>query len=137
MLHLKEYTTYLYFLIFSVKTIYLFQSDDSRTAGVSGLVGRVRGLRDDVQKKISRLRNESTAEQQRRADQAFPCSNSSIESLPSGSGSSKYKEHFTVRFATTHNIKSLRILISCGISKLIGLIVLAIYVHIFSRIRSD
>lgn len=49
----------------------------------------MRGLRDDVQKKISRLRSETTAEQQRRADQAFPCSNSSVESLPSGSGSSK------------------------------------------------
>lgn len=58
---------------------------------MSGLVGRVRGLRDDVQKKISRLRNESTAEQQRRAaEQAFPCSASSVESLPSGSGSSEY-----------------------------------------------
>lgn len=65
------------------------QSNDGRAAGVAGLVGRVRGLRQDVQRKITRLRNESN--DQRRSDQAFPCSASSVESLPSGSGSSKLK----------------------------------------------
>lgn len=64
------------------------QSNDGRSAGVAGLVGKVRGLRQDVQRKISKLRNEN--EQQRRCDQAFPCSASSVESLPSGSGSSKF-----------------------------------------------
>ncbi|XP_044743831.1 uncharacterized protein LOC123306031 [Chrysoperla carnea] len=62
-------------------------SNDGRVAGVAGLVGRVRGLRQDVQRKITRLRNENT-EQQRRNEQAFACSASSVESLPSGSGSS-------------------------------------------------
>ncbi|XP_045493948.1 uncharacterized protein LOC123693058 isoform X4 [Colias croceus] len=59
--------------------------------GVSNLVGKVRGLRQDVQRKISRLRQERGPEGSERrtsADQAFPCSNSSFESLPSGSGSS-------------------------------------------------
>ncbi|XP_074034041.1 uncharacterized protein isoform X2 [Leptinotarsa decemlineata] len=62
-------------------------SSDGRSAGVSGLVGKVRGLREDVQRKISRLKND-TAELQRMADQSFQCSASSVESLPSGSGSS-------------------------------------------------
>lgn len=66
----------------------IFQSSDGRSAGVAGLVGKVRGLRQDVQRKISKLRNES--EQQRKCDQGFPCSASSVESLPSGSGSSKF-----------------------------------------------
>lgn len=65
-----------------------FQSGDGRVTGVASLVGRVRGLKDDVQKKISRMRTETVAEQ-KHSDQAFPCSASSIESLPSGSGSSK------------------------------------------------
>ncbi|CAH2071036.1 unnamed protein product, partial [Iphiclides podalirius] len=58
--------------------------------GVSNLAGKVRGLRQDVQRKISRLRQERAPETDRRTsgDQAFPCSNSSFESLPSGSGSS-------------------------------------------------
>ncbi|XP_047984356.1 uncharacterized protein LOC125224894 isoform X5 [Leguminivora glycinivorella] len=59
--------------------------------GVSNLAGKVRGLRQDVQRKISRLRQETGPEGSDRrtsADQAFPCSNSSFESLPSGSGSS-------------------------------------------------
>ncbi|XP_063377370.1 uncharacterized protein LOC134664585 isoform X4 [Cydia fagiglandana] len=59
--------------------------------GVSNLAGKVRGLRQDVQRKISRLRQETGPEGTDRrtsADQAFPCSNSSFESLPSGSGSS-------------------------------------------------
>ncbi|XP_062526005.1 uncharacterized protein LOC101747205 isoform X9 [Bombyx mori] len=59
--------------------------------GVSNLAGKVRGLRQDVQRKISRLRQERGPEGNDRrtsADQAFPCSNSSFESLPSGSGSS-------------------------------------------------
>lgn len=55
---------------------------------MSGIVGRVRGLRDDVQKKISKMRTDTMAEQRKRTDQAFPCSASSVESLPSGSGSS-------------------------------------------------
>ncbi|KAI4459174.1 sam-domain sh3 and nuclear localization signals protein related [Holotrichia oblita] len=62
-------------------------SSDGRTAGVSTLVGKVRGLREDVQRKISRLKNEANVEQ-RCVEQAFPCSASSVESLPSGSGSS-------------------------------------------------
>ncbi|KAK5649394.1 hypothetical protein RI129_000423 [Pyrocoelia pectoralis] len=63
-------------------------SSDGRSTGVCNLVGKVRGLRQDVQRKISKLRNESLVEQEKRAEQAFPCSASSIESLPSGSGSS-------------------------------------------------
>ncbi|KAL0832942.1 hypothetical protein ABMA28_001077 [Loxostege sticticalis] len=58
--------------------------------GVSNLAGKVRGLRQDVQRKISRLRQERGPEGSDRrtsGDQAFPCSNSSFESLPSGSGS--------------------------------------------------
>ncbi|KOB73481.1 Uncharacterized protein OBRU01_10628, partial [Operophtera brumata] len=59
--------------------------------GVSHLAGKVRGLRQDVQRKISRLRQERGPESTDRRSgdhQAFPCSNSSFESLPSGSGSS-------------------------------------------------
>ncbi|XP_013171399.1 PREDICTED: uncharacterized protein LOC106120575 isoform X3 [Papilio xuthus] len=58
--------------------------------GVSNLAGKVRGLRQDVQRKISRLRQErgpDTIDRRTSGDQAFPCSNSSFESLPSGSGS--------------------------------------------------
>ncbi|XP_072383858.1 uncharacterized protein [Diabrotica undecimpunctata] len=62
-------------------------SSDGRSAGVSGLVGKVRGLREDVQRKISRLKNDNV-DQQRIPDQSFQCSASSVESLPSGSGSS-------------------------------------------------
>ncbi|XP_025986370.1 SAM and SH3 domain-containing protein 1 isoform X3 [Solenopsis invicta] len=47
-----------------------------------GIAGRARNLRHDVQRKISRLR------QDRASSEAFPCSASSVESLPSGSGSS-------------------------------------------------
>lgn len=54
------------------------------------MAGKVRGLREDVQRKISRLKNEANVDQQRCVDQAFPCSASSVESLPSGSGSSEY-----------------------------------------------
>ncbi|XP_045766167.1 uncharacterized protein LOC123867896 isoform X3 [Maniola jurtina] len=60
--------------------------------GVSNLAGKVRGLRQDVQRKISRLRQERgpdmPSDLRTSGDQAFPCSNSSFESLPSGSGSS-------------------------------------------------
>ncbi|XP_041970531.1 uncharacterized protein LOC121726947 isoform X3 [Aricia agestis] len=59
--------------------------------GVSNLAGKVRGLRQDVQRKISRLRQErgpDGIDRRTSGDQAFPCSNSSFESLPSGSGSS-------------------------------------------------
>lgn len=69
------------------KTYFKFQSSDGRSAGVSGLVGKVRGLRDDVQRKISRLKNDGM-DQQRSHEQGFHCSASSVESLPSGSGSS-------------------------------------------------
>ncbi|XP_056641614.1 uncharacterized protein LOC130448333 isoform X1 [Diorhabda sublineata] len=62
-------------------------SSDGRSAGVSGLVGKVRGLREDVQRKISKLKNDAS-EQQRVPEQQFQCSASSVESLPSGSGSS-------------------------------------------------
>ncbi|CAG9817953.1 unnamed protein product [Phaedon cochleariae] len=55
-------------------------SSESRSAGVSGIVGKVRGLREDVQRKISRLKGDN--------EQVFQCSASSVESLPSGSGSS-------------------------------------------------
>ncbi|KAL2711770.1 SAM and SH3 domain-containing protein 1-like isoform X2 [Vespula squamosa] len=48
----------------------------------TGVGGRARNLRHDVQTKISRLR------QDRASSEAFPCSASSVESLPSGSGSS-------------------------------------------------
>ncbi|XP_069681271.1 uncharacterized protein [Periplaneta americana] len=68
-----------------------------RSGGVS-LVGRMRGLRQDVQKKISRLRASgpnpppppapaSTAQEGNERREGFP-STSSVESLPSGSGSS-------------------------------------------------
>ncbi|CAH1184411.1 unnamed protein product [Phyllotreta striolata] len=60
-------------------------SSDGRSAGASGLAGKVRGLREDVQRKISRLKLD---EQQRSMEQPFQCSASSVESLPSGSGSS-------------------------------------------------
>ncbi|XP_037961715.2 uncharacterized protein LOC105381380 isoform X3 [Plutella xylostella] len=56
--------------------------------GITNLAGKVRGLRQDVQRKISRLRQERGPEGERRDRAAFPCSNSSFESLPSGSGSS-------------------------------------------------
>ncbi|XP_076389053.1 uncharacterized protein LOC100883627 isoform X3 [Megachile rotundata] len=48
----------------------------------AGIAGRARNLRHDVQRKISRLRQDRTS------SDAFPCSASSVESLPSGSGSS-------------------------------------------------
>ncbi|XP_018400264.1 PREDICTED: SAM and SH3 domain-containing protein 1-like [Cyphomyrmex costatus] len=48
----------------------------------AGIAGRARNLRHDVQRKISRLRQDRTS------SEAFPCSASSVESLPSGSGSS-------------------------------------------------
>jgi hypothetical protein len=77
-----------------------------RTGGVS-LVGRMRGLRQDVQKKISRLRASGSnppppapspagAEGSERRGDAFP-STSSVESLPSGSGSSEYRTFFSRR----------------------------------------
>lgn len=79
----------------------MLQSGESsgRTSGVS-LVGRMRGLRQDVQKKISRLRASGPnppppapapagPEGSERRGDAFP-STSSVESLPSGSGSSEY-----------------------------------------------
>lgn len=57
----------------------------------------MRGLRQDVQRKISKLRTSRSADadqhgglQASHTRDAFQ-SNSSIESLPSGSGSSKYK----------------------------------------------
>ncbi|KAI4481098.1 hypothetical protein M0804_009724 [Polistes exclamans] len=54
--------------------------DETKTGVVTGRSGR--NLRHDVQTKISRLR------QDRASSEAFPCSASSVESLPSGSGSS-------------------------------------------------
>ncbi|XP_043504147.1 SAM and SH3 domain-containing protein 1-like isoform X2 [Polistes fuscatus] len=54
--------------------------DETKTGVVSGRSAR--NLRHDVQTKISRLR------QDRASSEAFPCSASSVESLPSGSGSS-------------------------------------------------
>ncbi|XP_050463017.1 SAM and SH3 domain-containing protein 1-like isoform X3 [Cataglyphis hispanica] len=56
----------------------LLEGGDAR----AGIAGRARNLRHDVQRKISRLR------QDRASSEAFPCSASSVESLPSGSGSS-------------------------------------------------
>ncbi|XP_017770104.1 PREDICTED: uncharacterized protein LOC108557904 isoform X2 [Nicrophorus vespilloides] len=67
-----------------VATVHM--SGDGRSAGVANFVGKVRGLREDVQRKISRLKSEQT--EPRRIDPSFPCSASSVESLPSGSGSS-------------------------------------------------
>ncbi|CAH2004679.1 unnamed protein product [Acanthoscelides obtectus] len=60
-------------------------SSDGRA---SSLVGKVRGLREDVQRKISRMKGENSDQRRHPQDQAFPCSASSVESLPSGSGSS-------------------------------------------------
>ncbi|XP_051171518.1 SAM and SH3 domain-containing protein 1-like isoform X3 [Leptopilina boulardi] len=68
-----------------VQSINSFQSEASALLdgdGKSGIAGQARYLRKDVQKKISRLR------QDRASSEAFPCSASSVESLPSGSGSS-------------------------------------------------
>ncbi|XP_030756991.1 uncharacterized protein LOC115882873 isoform X2 [Sitophilus oryzae] len=59
-------------------------SSDGRT-GVSSLVGKVRGLREDVQRKISRLKGD---DQRTNHEQTHTFSASSVESLPSGSGSS-------------------------------------------------
>ncbi|KAK0098408.1 hypothetical protein PV326_008683 [Microctonus aethiopoides] len=56
----------------------LLESNEAR----AGIAGRARNLRHDVQRKITRLR------QDRPSSEAFPCSASSVESLPSGSGSS-------------------------------------------------
>ncbi|CAK9799080.1 SAM and SH3 domain-containing protein 1 [Anthophora plagiata] len=56
----------------------LLEGDATR----AGVAGRARNLRHDVQRKISRLRQDRTS------SEAFPCSASSVESLPSGSGSS-------------------------------------------------
>ena len=56
----------------------LLESGDTRV----GIAGRARNLRHDVQRKITRLREDRTS------SEAFPCSASSVESLPSGSGSS-------------------------------------------------
>ncbi|KAJ8681873.1 hypothetical protein QAD02_017665 [Eretmocerus hayati] len=50
----------------------------------SSIVGQARSLREDVQRKINRLRQQRCSI----SEAAFPCSASSIESLPSGSGSS-------------------------------------------------
>ncbi|KAJ9582774.1 hypothetical protein L9F63_022885, partial [Diploptera punctata] len=70
------------------------ESGETCRGGVS-LVGRMRGLRQDVQKKISRLRTSgcnsvqpaAPAENGERRNDGFPAT-SSVESLPSGSGSS-------------------------------------------------
>ncbi|XP_043269654.1 SAM and SH3 domain-containing protein 1-like isoform X3 [Venturia canescens] len=55
---------------------------ESGNDGRVGIAGRARNLRHDVQRKITRLREDRTS------SEAFPCSASSVESLPSGSGSS-------------------------------------------------
>ncbi|KAH1012541.1 hypothetical protein HUJ05_011685 [Dendroctonus ponderosae] len=60
-------------------------SSDGRASGVASLVGKVRGLREDVQRKISRLKGE---DQRINQEQTLTFSASSVESLPSGSGSS-------------------------------------------------
>ena len=68
-----------------IQSINSFQSEASALLDgdtKSGIAGQARYLRKDVQKKISRLR------QDRASSEAFPCSASSVESLPSGSGSS-------------------------------------------------
>ncbi|XP_044586528.1 uncharacterized protein LOC123266355 isoform X2 [Cotesia glomerata] len=56
----------------------LLDSNGART----GIVGHAKNLRYEVQKKITKLR------QDRASSDAFPCNTSSVESLPSGSGSS-------------------------------------------------
>ncbi|XP_066149643.1 SAM and SH3 domain-containing protein 1-like isoform X1 [Euwallacea fornicatus] len=61
-------------------------SSDGRSSGVSSLVGKVRGLREDVQRKISRLKGEEQSHNHH--EQTLTFSASSVESLPSGSGSS-------------------------------------------------
>ena len=72
-------------------------NDYSTTAPVSSIAGRARTLRKDVQRKISRLK------QQRGSitDSVFPCSASSVESLPSGSGSSSTQA--LVRAGSNHS----------------------------------
>lgn len=47
-----------------------------------GIAGHAKNLRYDVQRKIAKLKQDHPS------SEAFPCSTSSIESLPSGSGSS-------------------------------------------------
>lgn len=80
-------------LFYARKYFFKYLQSAEECEGVSNLAGKVRGLRQDVQRKISRLRQERGPEGSERrtsGDQAFPCSNSSFESLPSGSGSSEW-----------------------------------------------
>lgn len=82
---------FLFFLTFCPANLSFYFQSAEDCEGVSHLAGKVRGLRQDVQRKISRLRQERGPDgMDRRGDQAFPCSNSSFESLPSGSGSSEW-----------------------------------------------
>ncbi|XP_014203656.1 uncharacterized protein LOC106635971 [Copidosoma floridanum] len=65
---------------------------------VSSIAGRARTLRQDVQRKISRLRQQRGGSI---SEAAFPCSASSVESLPSGSGSSSTQA--LVRVGSNHS----------------------------------
>lgn len=86
---------------FCFQELLILQAGESGgcSTGVS-LVGRMRGLRQDVQRKISQLRASgpnppppapapALADGSERRGEVFP-STSSVESLPSGSGSSEY-----------------------------------------------
>uniref|UniRef100_A0ABD2W513 Sterile alpha motif domain-containing protein 5 n=1 Tax=Trichogramma kaykai TaxID=54128 RepID=A0ABD2W513_9HYME len=83
---------------YGAKNLKGFNTDCCKSVPVtSTIAGRARTLRKDVQRKISRLK------QQRGSfgDSAFPCSASSIESLPSGSGSSSTQA--LVRAGSNHS----------------------------------
>ena len=97
-------------LIDQLATFYVLQSDNPGNKGAirsvhmsnevvpaSGIAGRARTLRQDVQRKISRLRQERGSV----SEAAFPCSASSVESLPSGSGSSSTQA--LVRAGSNHS----------------------------------
>lgn len=66
-------------------------------AAAVGIAGRARTLREDVQRKINRLRQQRGSI----SEAGFPCSASSLESLPSGSASSSTQA--LVRAGSNHS----------------------------------
>ncbi|CAH0552478.1 unnamed protein product [Brassicogethes aeneus] len=71
--------------IISQQSATIHVRSDGRCAGMSAIVGKVKNLKNDVQRTIMKLKGE-TREQS--TELTIPCSTSSIESIPSGSGSS-------------------------------------------------
>ncbi|KAJ8972936.1 hypothetical protein NQ317_006123 [Molorchus minor] len=88
-------------------------TSDGRSTGVPGIVGKVRGIREEVQRKISRLKYD-TAEHPKTTEQAFT---SSVESLPSGSGSSTQA---LVRTGSNHSSISTEEVDSSPIDQIVG-----------------